>query len=168
MAASTLRLSVAHTYIGLSILVGRGRRPEMGLGSLNVGVRLAQARAGRDGRDDDRGALVETADQVEQQLSAGLGERQIGQFVEDDEVETREIVGEASLAAGAGLGFEAIDEIDGVEEPPSGTRSDAASRDGDRQVGPPTPFARGVRDADGLWRKRRICPAARRSTRHRS
>ena len=53
---------------------------------------------------------------MEQQLSAGLGERQIAQFVEDDEVETREIIGEPSLAAGARLGFEAIDEIDGVEE----------------------------------------------------
>ena len=33
--------------------------------------------------DDDRSALVETADEVEQQLSAGLGEGQIAEFVEE-------------------------------------------------------------------------------------
>jgi hypothetical protein len=38
------------------------------------------------GRDDDRGPLVETADQVEQQLPASLREGQIAEFVEDDEV----------------------------------------------------------------------------------
>ena len=50
---------------------------------------------GEVGRDDDRGALIETADQVEQQLPAGLGEREIAEFVEDDEVEAREIIGES-------------------------------------------------------------------------
>ena len=50
------------------------------------------------GRDDDRGALVETADQVEEQLAASLREGQIAEFVEDDEVETREIVGELAPA----------------------------------------------------------------------
>jgi len=39
------------------------------------------------GGDDDRGALVEPADEVEQELSAGLGEGQVSEFVEDDEVE---------------------------------------------------------------------------------
>ena len=51
------------------------------------------------GGDDDRGPLVETADQVEEQLAASLREGQIAEFVEDDEVETREIVGEPTLAA---------------------------------------------------------------------
>ena len=45
--------------------------------------------------------FVELADQVEQQMAAGLGERQIAEFVEDDEIEAGEIVGEASLAAGS-------------------------------------------------------------------
>ena len=44
---------------------------------------------------------------------AGLGERQIAEFVEDDEVEAGEMVGDAFLAAGARLGLEPIDEIDG-------------------------------------------------------
>ena len=70
---------------------------------------------GEIGRDDDRGALVEAADQVEQQLAAGLGEWQIAQFVENDEVEAGEIIGKPTLSARSALGFEAIDEIDGVD-----------------------------------------------------
>ena len=49
------------------------------------------------GRDDDRGSLVEAADHVEQQLSSGLGEGQIAELVEDDEVEARQIIGERGL-----------------------------------------------------------------------
>lgn len=40
-------------------------------------------------RDNDRGALVEPADQVEQELTTGLSEWQIIELVEDDEVETK-------------------------------------------------------------------------------
>lgn len=39
------------------------------------------------GRDDDRGSFVELADQVKQELTADLGEREIPQFIEDQEVE---------------------------------------------------------------------------------
>src|SRR5208282_4105208 len=89
---------------------------------------------GEVGRDDDRGALIETADEMEQQLPAGLGEGEIAEFVEDDEVEAREIIGEPSLAASARLSLELIDEIDGGEEAPAQSGSDAASRDGDGQM----------------------------------
>lgn len=44
------------------------------------------------------------ADQVEQELAAGLGERQIAELVEHEEVQVAESVGHASLPAGAGLG----------------------------------------------------------------
>ena len=54
------------------------------------------------GGDDDGGSLVEPADEVEEQLAAGLGERQIAELVEDDEVEAGEIIGESSLATSAG------------------------------------------------------------------
>jgi len=47
---------------------------------------------GEIGRGDNRGALVETAEQVEQQLRARLRERLVAQFVQGDEVEAREIV----------------------------------------------------------------------------
>lgn len=38
-------------------------------------------------RDDDRGALVESADQVEQELTSGLSELEIAEFIENNEVE---------------------------------------------------------------------------------
>src|SRR5579871_2168838 len=37
-------------------------------------------------RDDDAGALVELAQQMEEQRSAGGAERQVAQLVEDDEI----------------------------------------------------------------------------------
>ena len=40
---------------------------------------------------------------MEQQLSAGLREGQIAEFVENDEVEAREVIGEPPLAGGAPL-----------------------------------------------------------------
>ena len=58
---------------------------------------------GEIGGDDHRGLLVEAADQVEQQLAAGLGERQIAEFVEHDEVHAAEIVGQPALPAGRGF-----------------------------------------------------------------
>src|SRR5271166_2257739 len=54
---------------------------------------------GEIGGDDDRSSLVEPADEMEQQLPAGLSEGQIAEFVEGDEVEAREVIGEPSLAA---------------------------------------------------------------------
>ena len=85
-------------------------------GHLGIAKNSRPFAEGEVGRDDDRGALVEAADQVEQQLAARLREWQITQFVEDDEVETGEIIGKPSLAARSAFGFEAIDEIDGIEE----------------------------------------------------
>ena len=94
---------------------------------------------------------------MEQQLPAGLGEGEIAEFVEDDEVEAGEIVSEPSLAASARLSLELIDEIDGGEEAAARSRSDAASRNGDGQVR----LARAGRDSDmapGFRRAR--CPWA--------
>ena len=59
---------------------------------------------GQVGGDDDRGALVEPADEVEQQLASGLGEGQVAELVEDDEVAPGQLIGEPALAAGAGFG----------------------------------------------------------------
>ena len=59
---------------------------------------------------------MKLADQVEQQLPAGLGGGEITEFVEDDEVEAGKIVGDAALPTGAGLSLELVDEIDGGEE----------------------------------------------------
>ena len=64
-----------------------------------------------------------------------MSEGQIAKFVEDDEVHAGQMVGEPALAAGAGLGLEPVDEIDDVVEPAAGTSTDAASGDGDGQMG---------------------------------
>ena len=42
---------------------------------------------------------VRSADEVEQQLAAGLGERQIAEFVENDEVRPSQVIGEPALPA---------------------------------------------------------------------
>ena len=72
---------------------------------------------------------------MEQKLAAGLGERQIAEFVEDDEVETGQVVGNPALSAASALGLKAVDEIDDVIEAATGAGADAASRDGNGEVG---------------------------------
>jgi hypothetical protein len=67
-------------------------------------------------------------------LAAGLGERQIAEFIKYDEVHAGQVVGEPALATSAGLGLEAIDEIDHVVEPAAGAAADAASRNGDGKM----------------------------------
>jgi hypothetical protein len=89
---------------------------------------------GKIGGDDYRGTLVEAADSVEQQLPASLGEGQIAEFVEDDEVQTGEIIGEPSLASRSPLGLKAVDQIDGGEESAARPCAYTAARDGDRQM----------------------------------
>ena len=89
---------------------------------------------GEVGGDDDRGALVEPADQVEQQLAVGLGEGQVAEFVEDDEVTPVQLIGDAALASCAGLGLEPVDQVDDVEEAGAGAVTDAGSRDGDGEM----------------------------------
>ncbi len=55
---------------------------------------------GEIGGDHDRGRLVETADQVEQQLPPRLRERQVAEFVQHHEVRAgREMVRDAALSA---------------------------------------------------------------------
>src|SRR5204863_6902398 len=71
---------------------------------------------------------------MEQELTTGLSERQIAEFIEDDEVHAGQVVGEAALATSTGLGLEAIDEIDHVVEPAAGATADAASGDGNGKM----------------------------------
>jgi hypothetical protein len=58
---------------------------------------------------------------MKQQSASRLSERQIAEFVENVEVEPREMIGESPLASSARFRFEAIDEIDGGEGAPSAT-----------------------------------------------
>ena len=50
--------------------------------------------------DQQRRVLIELADEVKQQLSAGLTERQIAEFVDDDEIVAQQLLGQAAAAAG--------------------------------------------------------------------
>ena len=54
--------------------------------------------------------LVQPAEQVEQELAAGLGEGQRAEFIEDDEVQAGQMIGEPPLASIAALGLEPVDE----------------------------------------------------------
>src|SRR6202789_4021439 len=68
-------------------------------------------------RDDDAGSLVELAQEMEEQGSAGGAERQVTELIQDDEVG----IGEPSCdLPGLSLKlflFEGVDELDGREEP---------------------------------------------------
>jgi len=67
--------------------------------------------------DDDRGSLVELADQVEQQLAAGLGEGQVSKLVQDQEVEAGDQISGSALPFSAGFSVKFVHEINTVEEP---------------------------------------------------
>ena len=65
------------------------------------------------GRDDDAGALVELAEQMEEQRAAGGAERQVAKLVEDDEIGMGEPAGELPWLALVLFLFEGVDEFDG-------------------------------------------------------
>jgi hypothetical protein len=94
-----------------------GQAVEESRGHLGVTEHAGPFAEGQVRRDDQRGLLVEAADQVEQQLPAGLGERQVAEFVEHHEVHPAEILGHPPLPAGAPLCFELDDQLHDVEEP---------------------------------------------------
>jgi hypothetical protein len=96
---------------------------------------------GEVGGDDDGGLLVETADEVEEQLTTGLGEGKVAEFIENDEVQAAEVVGNAALSAGPGLGLELVDEVDDIEEPPAGAAADAGAGYADGEMGLACPGA---------------------------
>ena len=99
--------------------------------------------------------LVELAQQMEEQCAAGGAERQVTEFVEDDEVGVREPRRDpAGLPFGLFL-FERVDEIDGGEEPDAlAVMFDRLDADGRGEMRLP----RAGRDSDmapGFWRAKR-------------
>ena len=68
-------------------------------------------------------------------MTAGLSERQIAEFVEDDEVHTRQMIGETALPPVTCLGLEPVDEIDHIVESAAGAGADATSGNGDGKMG---------------------------------
>lgn len=90
---------------------------EHGGGHFDVTEHLGPIGEGEVGGDQERGVLVKLADEMEQQLPAGLAEWEIAEFVDDDEIVAQQLLGQASALAGSLFLLELIDEIDEVEEP---------------------------------------------------
>ena len=57
------------------------------------------------GGNQQRGVFIKFADQVEQQLSPGLTEWQLAEFVDDDEVVAQQLFGESSYQIGQMFSF---------------------------------------------------------------
>lgn len=71
---------------------------------------------------------------MEEELAAGLSERQIAQFVHDDEVEPGDEVGKPALLSAPRFGLQPIDEIHDIEEPAPCSIADQRSGKRDGQV----------------------------------
>ena len=84
----------------------RGRH----LGVAEHGGPLAEAEISR---DDDAGALVELAQQMEEQRPAGGAERQVAKLVEDDEIGVSEPRRDLSRLSLKLFLLEGVDEFDG-------------------------------------------------------
>ena len=68
--------------VGFDHIAVMGEPVEQCGGHLGVAEDVRPFPEGQVGGDDDGGLFVKTADQVEEQLAAGLSKRQISQFVE--------------------------------------------------------------------------------------
>ena len=88
---------------------------------------------------DNRGVFIELADQMEQQLSAGLAEGQIAEFVDDDEIMAQQSLDDPTAPSGGLFLFELIDEIDEIEESPSRAGANDRGGDGDARWVFPVP-----------------------------
>ena len=105
---------------GLDDVAMVGQSIEHGGGHLGVAEDLRPIGEGKIRRDEQRRVLVELADQVEQQLSAGLAERQIAEFVDDDEIVTQQLLRQAPAAAEYGRGAPKISKPDWTRAEKSG------------------------------------------------
>jgi hypothetical protein len=71
---------------------------------------------------------------VEQELPAGLTERQITQLVDDDKIVAQELLGQSAAATCGLFLFELVDQVDEVEESAAGAAADASASDADSEV----------------------------------
>ena len=88
---------------GLDDLAMVGETIEQRCGHLGVAEDGWPFAEGEIGGDDGGGSLVEPAHEVEEKLPAGLGEGQVAELVEDDEVAADELVCGAALASRRGV-----------------------------------------------------------------
>jgi hypothetical protein len=104
-------------------------------GHLGIAEHVRPLAEGQVVGDDDRGLLVEFADQTEQKLPAGSGERQIAHFIEHHEIEPAELGGDGAGLPDAGFFLEPGDEIDRVEVAPASASTHDAGDDRSGQIG---------------------------------
>ena len=116
---------------GLDDVAVVGQTIQQRAGHLGVHKDARPFTEGEIGRHDDGGALVELADHIEQQLAAGLGEGEIAEFIEYDEVFSDEIFRDPSLPSGARFGLEPVDEIDSVVKAAAFAGANAIAGNGD-------------------------------------
>src|SRR5258708_17433399 len=112
-----------------------GQAVEKRGGHLGVAEHAGPFTEGEVRGDDDGRALVEPADEMEQKLTTGLSERQVAEFIEDDEVHPGQMLGDTTLPSVTSLDLQAVDEVDHVVEAPAGPGSDAASGNSYGQMG---------------------------------
>ena len=84
---------------------------EHGSGHLLVAEDLGPFSEGQIGGDDHRCLLIELGDQVKEQLAGVFGERQIAQFVEDDQVKAGQAGGQPAAATGQILLLQIVGQI---------------------------------------------------------
>ena len=117
-----------------------GQAVEQRDGHLGVAEDLGPFTEGEIGGDNQAGALVEFAQQMEQQGAAGLRERQIAEFIENDQVDLHEPVGDLARLAVSFLLFQRVDELDSGEAAYSEAMvSDGLHADGGGEMVLPVP-----------------------------
>ena len=110
----------APTFVaGFDDLTMKGEAVEQRSCHPGIGEDAGPFTEGQVGGDDDRSAFVELAAQVEQQLTASLGEGQIAELIEDEEVKAGDQIGGPPLSFGAGLSIKLVHQVADVEEPPT-------------------------------------------------
>ena len=75
-----------------------------------------------------------------------MGEREVAQFIEDQEVEAAQQVCSSSLPVSPGFGIELVHQVHDVKEPPALPAANAGSGDADSEVGLSRPGAANQHD----------------------
>ena len=76
---------------------------------------------------------------MEQELSSGLGEGQVTEFVDNDEIAPGELLGGAALATGPELDLELVNQLDGVMAAPAEALPDTGADNGGGEMVLPAP-----------------------------
>src|SRR4051794_1736626 len=120
---------------GLDDIAVVGKPVEHGGGHLGVTEDLRPIGECQVGGDQQRCILVELADQMEQQLAAGLAERQITKLIDDNEIVAQQLLGQTATASGSLLLLELVDQIDEIEEAAPGAGADNGCGHCDAEMG---------------------------------